>query len=531
MDNQFYQQGMGNQPQQPMGQPGGYVPQQTSSLRPPVGYAPEMNMNPPQGYAGMPMQDPYGMQQGVQDPYAAQQGIPGVTGEFQPYSGQMGQQPYAPGYQQPYSQDGYQHLFDPNQPMVQPPMGFPPVEPKRSGTNVRAIVLSAVGAGVALVALLVILGVFVFGDSSEPLPQYGTVGVGSLSASHTGDCLIVRNEVPYDADAVTTVLYLAEEGSTVHVEDEICKVYSSGYSTSEVKTLQKYQAQIRDYQKNLLETETTYDARLNRVTTDVETLAREVRDLIGGARGSLANQEELLQAAITARQEYLKTKYAADQRFSRLYDDEKSQSQRIDSWTSEKKAVRSGVVSFYSDGFEYGLTVDNYTSFEPVEVREMINGKKPEKTSVQKSKTTIYRMVTDGEWYVLFLSKDTDWNPVNGAVYDLQLEHFASEKVRAEVVSFTRSGGELLVRLKVNSPVKPVLYMRTCEAVLGENMTTLLVDKRAIFEQDGMQGVVLSQDGSENFVPVNVIYEQDGMVYIQPVQQGMLNQNATIRLF
>ena len=83
---------------------------------------------------------------------------------------------------------------------------------------------------------------------------------------------------------------------------------------------------------------------------------------------------------------------------------------------------------------------------------------KPEKTTAQKGKTAIYRLVMDNEWYVLFLSKDTDWNPVNGQIYQLQLERFEDTAVYAEVVNFTRSGGELLVRLKISGYVQPVLY-------------------------------------------------------------------------
>lgn len=532
MDNQFNQPGQGMPPQGWPMQPGG-VPQQTSSLRPPVGYAPEMNMNPPPGYGAMPLQgDPFGAvpqgQQPMFDP------MTGQTVGMPPAGQPMGQAPYAPqgmqpGMAQPYAADGYQHLFDPNQTVMddQPPAGFPPVEAKPFKERVHLTVFHVA----VIVVALGFLGWFLYERLAPEAAQFGVIQAGNLSASHTGDCLIVRNESPYNAEAVTSVHYDAAEGSAIIRGDDICKVYSSGYSTREMETLQEYRAQIRDYQKNMLETETTYDAKLDRVTADVLTRAREVRDLIGGARGSLANQEVLLQTAIDARQKYLKTKYASDQRFTRLYDDELAQTQRIDSWTKQYTATGDGLISFYSDGYEYGLTSSNYMTFEPFQVRNMINGQKPELTSAQKTKTTIYRVVRDNEWYVLFLSNDTDWNPVNGQVYDLQLERFESTQVKAEVMSFTRSGGELLVRLKVISSVKPVLYMRTCEATLGENMSTLMVDERALFVQEGMTGVVMVEGQTESFIPVNVIYTENGYAFIQAITQGFLYENMTVRLF
>ena len=161
----------------------------------------------------------------------------------------------------------------------------------------------------------------------------------------------------------------------------------------------------------------------------------------------------------------------------------------------------------------------------------MINGYKPELSATQKGKTTIYRMVRDGEWYVLFLSDYTEWNPVKGQIYELSLERFEDTQVLAEVVEFTRAGGELLLRLRVTGPVEDMLYMRTCEAVLGESMSTLMANKRAIYMQDGMTGVVVVEGSTESFIPVNVVLTDGDNVYFQPIQQGLLFEGMTVRLF
>ncbi len=545
MDNRFYPQNGGS----PQGQqPGGY--QAPGYAQPPQGYTQQdygqqYAGNPQGGYVPYSQQPLYSSytrnQQPVQPEQPAYQQNPYQQTGYQQTDYQ---QPYG-GVQQPYADPGYQHYFDHgqgNQPAQgyaepqpaaapsapqQTPAGFPPVQPKPQKPRLQltpfhfAIILAALG----------FLGWYLYANLVPEAAKYGQITTSNLSASHSGDCLIVRKEVPYDAEGVTSVVYDAEEGSSVVRGDYICKVYSSGYSTREMNTLQNYRNSIRDYQKKLIEAETTYDAKLSRVTSDVLTYARAVRDLIGGARGSLENQEELLAGAVQARQTYMKTKYASDQRFSRLYDDELSQTQRIDSWTKQYTATGAGVVSFYSDGYEYGLTGANYTTFEPRQVRAMINGQVPEKTTAQKGKTTIYRMVEDDEWYVLFLSDNTQWNPVKGQVYQLKLERFENTQVYGEVVDFTRSGGELLVRLKVSGDVKQVLYMRTCGAVLGENMYTLCVPERAIYTQDGMTGVVIVNNNTESFIPVNVIHKEEGNAYFQAIQQGLLFEGMTVMLF
>ena len=360
---------------------------------------------------------------------------------------------------------------------------------------------------------------------------YATISAGVIGSRYEGDCLIVRDETPFDAEGVTSVDYVAEEGSMVSRGTTICNVYSSGFSTREMTTLQEYRNQIKEYQMKLLRARVTTDSYMEKLEADVMTRAREVRELIGGARGNMNNQETLLATAIQARQNRLKELYSEDQRMTRLYDDEQSQLQRISSWTKQYGATGEGLVSFYSDGYEYGLTTTSYDQFTPAEVRSMVNGRKPTDDLSMKGKTTIYRLIRDGHWMVLMLIRNTNWNPVEGAEYELRLENFKDTTVRARVVSFTRTGGELLVRLDVNSEVQPVMYVRACTGVLGDSVSSLAVPARAIYTQDNMPGVVVVDGDYEWFIPVNILDKRDGMVFIAAIQQGVLFEGQTVRLF
>ena len=403
----------------------------------------------------------------------------------------------------------------------QPPQAPPPQESKR--LSVPQIML--------IVLVLALASWYLITSLTPSTSPYATVTAGVIGSRYSGDCLIVRDETPYDAEGVSSVSYVAEEGTTIYQGSTICNVYSSGFSTREVATLQEYRDQIKEYQIKLLSSEISTDAKMEKLESDVLTRAREVREIISGVRGNMNNQEKLLTAAIQARQSYLKQKYSDDQRMSRLYDDEQSQLQRISSWTKQYVAMSAGIVSFYSDGFEYGLNIKNYDQFSPAEVRSMINGVKPSDSTLQKGKTTIYRMVRDGHWYVLMLIKDSNWNPVEGAVYELKLENFQDTTVSATVVSFTRSGGELVVRLSVNDSVQNVLYIRSCTGVLGDSVSSLMVPQKAIYYQDNMPGVVAVDGDYQYFIPVNVVDVRDGYAFISVIQQGSLYEGQTVRLF
>ncbi|MBN1776794.1 MAG: hypothetical protein JW811_01615 [Clostridiales bacterium] len=376
------------------------------------------------------------------------------------------------------------------------------------------------------VAWLVINGM------QEPKPTTAIVETASLGTTHAGDALIVRNETVYNDEGVQNIEYIAREGSSVKLGDVVCYVFSTGYSSKEMTTLQDYRDQIKDYQQSLLTSETAYDQKMTRLNDQVIQRGLEVRELVHGARGSMVNQEAILQEAIDERQAYFRSKYSSDMRLSRLYDDEETQKTRIDSWIKQRAATRESIISFYTDGYESALTPQTYLNYSPAEVRAMVGGQKPERDIAERGKTDIYRLVRKDNYAVLMLIRDSVWTPVEGSVYKLTLENFSTTTVNAQVISYTRSSGELLLRLGIAGDVTPVLYMRTCRAELSEYVDSLVVPRAAIYTQNNQKGVVrVLEDGSLVFIPVTIISEQSDGVYVAPIQTGALVSGQTIRLF
>ncbi len=403
----------------------------------------------------------------------------------------------------------------------------PPKPPKKRKRRRRRSLLSVI-----LTLLLIVGGVtagLIFGINALSRRAGGTAVIqsGTLGATYTGDALIVRNEVTYDDEGVAYVDYRAQEGETVQRGNVVCYVYSTGYSTKEMNALQNYRDQIKDYQQTLLKADVTNDQRMTRLETTVIERGLEVRSLVQGARGNLINQEAILADAIEERQTYFASKYSDDTRLKRLYDDEDTQQQRIDSWIRQCQSTIDGIISFYTDGFEYALTPNSYAEYSPSQVRSMIAGIRPERDVTSRGRTNIFRVVRQNNYVVLMLIQDSNWNPVEGQVYKLELEQFSNAEVEARVQSFTRASGELLVRLQVSGDVAPVLYMRTCKAELGEYVDALMVPTSALIEYEGSVGVVLPPN---TFVPVNVINTRGGDAYITPVQAGVLHEGQTVQL-
>ena len=488
-------------------------------------------------------QAPYPPYNGTQAPWP-QGGAPQNAGQ-QPGYGQQPWAPYPPNAGQPYAQQPYapyQPVMPEQMPyeaytqpqMPTPQQNIPEEKPRRK----RQKRPRRKGGGgqwwKTLLALAAIAGVaWYFLRDLILTPRLNTAVVESatMGESHSGDALIVRNETAYDDEGVLNVDYVAQEGSVVYRGDVICYVYSTGYSNKEMVTLQNYRDQIKDYQQTLLKSETAYDQKMTRLENEVLQRGLEVRSLVQGARGNLMNQEDILKTAITQRQNYFRSKYSSDMRLNRFFDDESTQQQRIDSWIRQKVATQESIVSFHTDGFEYALTPGEYEKYTPSQVRSMMNGQRLETSTAARGRTNLYRLVRQNNYAVLMLVRDSNWNPIEGQTYKLVLEQFSDTVVDAQVLSFTRSGGELLLRLAVMGDVRDVLYMRTCTAKLGEYVDCLKVPQKALYEKNGTPGVVLVTEENQVFVSVKVLSQEGGQAYITPVQTGTLSHGQTVRLF
>ncbi len=424
--------------------------------------------------------------------------------------------------QAPQSQHYAQHL-PPRQVYQTPGTGMP--TPHGHKNRTIYIVISVV---VLLFAALVVARMVV-----PDQVNFAYVQAGSLSARYTGDAVVVRNETVYTQDGVSQMDYEVEEGAFVKRGEPVATVYSSGFSNKEWTTLSNYRTQIKEKQK-LLMADAASDARMLNLMSQVTERAMEVQSLVQGTPGSFVRQEELLAEVILNRQVYMKQKYSEDQKLTRLYDDENTQLQRISSWTKQYSLNTDGLVSFYTDGFENALNMTNYSQYSPTEVRKIYQGQVPEtETKLSRKAVSIYRVVRQEPWVVLMLCNEMEWTPVEGRTYKLLIESFDNTVVEATVESFTRSGGELLVRLLIydTQDLPNVLYMRSCKVQLGESVNSLAVPSRAIYLREGRKGVVMTTQGGEYWTGVDVISDDGQVAYIVPENGGVLYEGVRVRLF
>ncbi len=392
------------------------------------------------------------------------------------------------------------------------------------------------GRMMILVLALALVGVTVW-QISGLIGGHSTTAIargGVLGNEYQGTLVIARNEMLYETENKTSVDFVASEGSKVSRSSVICKVYSSGYNQTEINRLQTQREEIQNYHVNQV-LSTYVDAALDAENDEIDSLAQQVRTLVQGRGvGSLSNLEMQLQSALTARKNYLRQKYPDDQTLSELYKVENDQLKKIESWTTTYTAAEDCIVSFYTDGYENMVNARTFDTLTPSDVRSVIRGIAPQgATAAERGSDAIFRTVIEDEWYALFLCTDREWNPVVGEAYQMQLTGFDNYVLSAQVESFTRIGGDLLLRMRVNSSVEPVLNIRTCGATVGDFVSGVYVPINALHSMDNMIGAVVLEGGAQIFVPVTVIsYTDENTAFVRPTLQGSpLQEGKTVMLF
>ena len=486
-----------------------YEQQGFTSVSPAYSPAPEQPYYPPQE-PQVPVQQQVGP--GMPPPYAPRQ-------DQTAYG-------YAPPAQQPneYAQDAYL----PQEPAPFQNTQVPYRAPRTHNYNRINIFL-----GLIIAALVIVLGAVAVSQAfSKSSVRTALVSAGTLGSNHTGAAVLVRNEVMYTQEGISQIDYIATEGTVVRRGEKVCTVYTSGFSNKEWTTLNNFRTQIKEYQKSLLATTNIEtDNQLKRLNAAVLTRALETQQMVQNQAGNLINHENLLATDIEERAYYLKQKYADDQKLNRLYDDEKTQMQRIDTWTKPFAAGDTGIVSFYTDGFERVLNSNTYEEFSPSQVRSMYKGALPDTAQLGRNEVPVYRIVRQGSYSVLMLCDDPSWTPTVGASYELLLESFDNTRVSAIVESITRSEGELLLRLTIHSEVAPVLYIRSCHVQLSESIYSLTVPADALTNDEGQIGVVVVQPDGNYFLPVEVISQDAREAHIVPLLNNILSEGSTVLVF
>ena len=357
--------------------------------------------------------------------------------------------------------------------------------------------------------------------------QETVIMMANAAQRQTVDCVIIRDETVFTSDSTARVEYIAAEDSLVEEGDNVANLYTTGYSEGLLDNLEATRKKIQDYHKELLAN--IVDTELSKLDNVVNYMALEFKNLITQqTTGNLKTVTSQLETAMVNRQDYLRQNKRGDNKLTKLYDEENARLSSIQSWRKVSTAEKSGVVSFYIDGYENDLTPAGLNTLTIADVRAVLAGNNLDTTRATRA-GGIYRIVDQDRWYVAVLSDSGAWTPVVGQdSYFMQLEGFDDLIYRASVYSVQKEGDTMLAVFEIEDPIGPLIYRRGGKAQFSIELTGLSVRVEALYNQSGQMGVWLYDVPGGTFVPVEVLSTDGTIAMIQPLVDGALQLGQTV---
>ena len=376
-----------------------------------------------------------------------------------------------------------------------------------------------------LIALIVI---FLFRGSLFGRSEVAVIYQGTASDVRTVQGLIVRDESVVSETQVTRMDFLADECTLVNEGDVAAYVYSLEYSTRLINELNNTRKLIQTYHKLVLGNE--LDAQLEVLTLNVQQRAEELKSLVSGnSRGNLPGMVSLLSRAMEERRAYMSANKRSDSKLIKYYDDENQRLNAIASWQIPKTAPRSGLVSFYLDGYESTLNADTVMSLEISDVRTVLEGGSLAGAESPRAAKNVFRVADQNHWYMVLVGEDRTWNPTLDTAYSFKVNGYDELVYDGTVVKVTKNGATVMAVLEVTQPIGSLFYARSGSVTIGANMNGMLVSRKALGTLSGQTGVWLYDVPGGTFVPVEVLaYRSDGTVLFTPLVDGVLTYGSQV---
>lgn len=386
--------------------------------------------------------------------------------------------------------------------------------------------LRVTGRFYVFLTLVTVIILFLFRESLFGSSELDVVFESSNSDVRSVNCLIVRDEELLSSKQVSRVEYIASEGMLVAPGDPVLYVYSLEYSEKLIRELNTVRKNIQSYHNILLGNE--IDSTLEVYDLTVKQKALDLKNLIRrNTSGNFLALVSQLEDSMEERRAYMSSTMRSDTKLIKYYDEEKQKISAIDAWRNTLSTRNEGIVSFYLDGYENDLTVENLPDITIDRMKKVLAGEALSETSV-RSEQNVARIVNQNRWYVFVMSEDGKWNPVNGQTYYFQVQGFEDLRYSGTVKSVQKTGSTVMAQLEVTDPIGPLMYQRSGKAAIGANLTGLSVRTKAIVKQNGQTGVLKFDVPGGTFIPVEILSENGDYSLIMPLVEGVLGSGDQI---
>lgn len=383
------------------------------------------------------------------------------------------------------------------------------------------------------------MAVFVF----RPGGKSGSLSAGSQELSLSASAILIRSESCVSVEKYDRVSYEVQEGAQVTPEMPVAVVYKWGYTDDMTQSLLNVQQQIYAKQMELLGG--VESAELAALNDQIMAKQKDIRALLSKEPGGLAVSaaiaapgnndsvpmaagmeeagrpvdllavEKDIKALLTQRCTLLRQYVQADEALNSLYAEAEAKKTQLAEYTSEVAAKGSGLVSFYSDGYEQVLNADKLDVLN-AELVSKVLGNAAGGVSIS-TENLLYRLVEPARWYMAFVTpREQALRLCAGQVYAARVEGYADRQFMGTALEPVVNENGVVNILEFGEDIGELISVRSVKVALSARMSGMKVPLEAVVLENGAP--VLETEGAK--VPLNVLSVDEDTAIVIPKEGG-----------
>jgi hypothetical protein len=338
---------------------------------------------------------------------------------------------------------------------------------------------------------------------------------GSIEFRRYFDGVVVRDEDIVEVEEFGKVEYHIAEGVNVVKGELVASAYKLNYNEKIVLELTDIRQQIKDYQENIL-LKDIVNVELTNINKNIEEKSVEIRKSVqGNSDIDLLKLERELAEIMESKESYLKTAVKPDEKLNELYDKKDEILGSIEGWKDDLWAVSSGVVSFYFDGQEKFLNIENLDSYDVNDVQNIINETDVTDFMVDEVSYPIYKVVNNTRWYIV-VESDRNIPEFNKNTYFTMIFDQNTEKQHiGQLLGKRIYGNGYVYTFEFTNEIDQLLDARVVSIEMYNVFNGLLIPEDAIKIEDNIRYInIVTEEGLEK-IPITVATIKDGVALIR----------------
>lgn len=386
--------------------------------------------------------------------------------------------------------------------------------------NIRPFIAGGAAVLVVLISLLLILNA----------PKEIMVERGELTYSGNFSCIIMRDEKVFETENYEKAVFIAAEGEKIKKGGDIAKVYKWGYNDSILNQLLELQNNIKQYQENEILKDinnkdlTEYNDKISEKTAEIQKV------ISGDKEGDIITLERELKDLMAKRKNYLDNEAVkADDKLKQLYAEEDNLLKRIEEWQVNITAESDGIISFYFDGNEQYMNIQNMDKLNKKNIDEVLKGQTSKLVTNNKAARSLYRLVNAKKWYVILYADNKVPEFKKGTKYTLTFKDIYDKKYTGKLLEERKDTRGYIYTFLMTDDVSALLRVRRIDMTIKNTFSGIKIPQSALKEKDGTYGVYVREGSISKFEPVNVLIRKDNQAVVTPMDaNSTLKENATV---